>query len=103
MKTYRSLRAVQSALQANDISCTSLIQSYIQRIQKQQDLNVFLEVYEEEALTFAKDVDDKLKKGTAGRLAGMVLGIKTIFAIKDIAFLPPQKFWMVLKVCLALQ
>ena len=76
MKTYRSLRAVQSALQANDISCTSLIQSYIQRIQKQQDLNVFLEVYEEEALTFAKEVDDKLKTGTAGRLAGMVLGIK---------------------------
>ena len=76
MNTYRSLRAVQSALQANEMSCTSLIQSYIHRIQKHQDLNAFLEVYEEEALTFAKAVDDKLKAGTAGRLAGMVLGIK---------------------------
>ena len=50
MNTYRSLRAIQSALQADDITCLSLTQSYLQRIHEQQDLNAFLEVYEEEAL-----------------------------------------------------
>ncbi|MGB2371493.1 MAG: amidase, partial [Flavobacteriales bacterium] len=76
MNTYRSLRAIQSALQADDITCLSLTQSYLQRIHEQQDLNAFLEVYEEEALASAQAVDDKLKAGTAGRLAGMVIGIK---------------------------
>ena len=76
MKTYRSLRAVQSALRANDITCLSLTQSYLKRISEQQHLNAFLEVYEEEALASAQLVDDKLKLGTAGRLAGMVIGIK---------------------------
>ena len=76
MNTYRSLRAIQSALQADHITCLSLTQSYLQRIHEQQDLNAFLEVYEEEALASAQAVDDKLKEGTAGRLAGMVIGIK---------------------------
>ena len=76
MKTYRSLRAVQIALRANDITCLSLTQSYLKRISEQQHLNAFLEVYEEEALASAQLVDDKLKLGTAGRLAGMVIGIK---------------------------
>ena len=75
MKTYRSLRAVQIALRANDITCLSLTQSYLKRISEQQ-LNAFLEVFEEEALASAQLVDDKLKLGTAGRLAGMVIGIK---------------------------
>lgn len=76
MNTYRSLRAIQSALQADDVTCLSLTQSYLQRINDHQDLNAFLEVYEEEALVSAQAVDDKLKAGTAGRLAGMVIGIK---------------------------
>jgi aspartyl-tRNA(Asn)/glutamyl-tRNA(Gln) amidotransferase subunit A len=37
---------------------------------------VFLEVFAEEALAQAQLVDEKLKTGTAGRLAGMVLSIK---------------------------
>ncbi len=76
MNTYRSLRAIQNALQANDITCLSLTQSYINRIHEKQDLNIFLEVYEEDALALAKVVDDKLKAGTAGLLAGMIIGIK---------------------------
>ena len=76
MDTYRSLRAIQSALQADDITCLSLTQSYLQRIHDHQDLNAFLEVYEDESLASAQVVDDKLKAGTAGRLAGMVIGIK---------------------------
>ena len=54
MDTYRSLRAIQSALQADDITCLSLTKSYLQRIHDQQDLNAFLEVYEEEALARLK-------------------------------------------------
>jgi aspartyl-tRNA(Asn)/glutamyl-tRNA(Gln) amidotransferase subunit A len=76
MNTYRSLQAIQQALHSDEISCLSLTQSYLNRIHEQQHLNAFLEVFEEEALSAAKVVDDKLKAGTAGRLAGMVIGIK---------------------------
>ncbi len=76
MNTYRSLKAIQSALQANDITCLSLTQSYLYRIHEKQDLNIFLEVYEDDALALAQAVDKKLKTGTAGRLAGMIIGIK---------------------------
>ena len=44
MKIYRSLKAVQIALRANDITCVSLTQSYLKRISEQQHLNAFLEV-----------------------------------------------------------
>ncbi|MDG1188938.1 MAG: amidase family protein, partial [Flavobacteriales bacterium] len=76
MNTYRSLKAIQQALQAGEISCLSLTQSYLTRIQEQHKLNAFLEVFEDEALSAAQSIDDKLKAGTAGRLAGMVIGIK---------------------------
>ena len=76
MNTYRSLKAIQQALQAGEISCLSLTQSYLTRIQEQHKLNAFLEVFEDEALSAAQSIDDKLKAGMAGRLAGMVIGIK---------------------------
>ena len=76
MNTYRSLRAIQSALQANDITCLSLTQSYLYRIHEKQDLNIFLEVYKDDALALAQVVDEKIKAGTAGRLAGMIIAIK---------------------------
>ena len=76
MNIYRSLRAIQSALQANDITCLSLTQSYLYRIHEKQDLNIFLEVYKDDALALAQVVDEKIKAGTAGRLAGMIIAIK---------------------------
>ena len=54
MNSYRSLRAIQSALQADDITCLSLTQSYLQRIHEHKHLNAFLEVYDKEALASLK-------------------------------------------------
>ena len=73
MKTYRSLAAIQEALKNNTISCETLTHSYLDRITKNKHLNAFLEVFDAEALAQAKSIDKKLEKGTAGRLAGMVV------------------------------
>ena len=63
--------------QAGIISCVSLLHNPISNVLKTKPpLNAFLEVYETEALASAQAVDDKIKAGTAGRLAGMVIGIK---------------------------
>ncbi len=76
MKTYRSLVAIQEALKNTAISCETLTQSYLDRIAENAHLNAFLEVFDTEALAQAKSVDEKLQNGTAGRLAGMVIGLK---------------------------
>ena len=40
-------------------------------------------MYEEESLLKAKEVDQKLKNGTAGKLAGLVVGLKDVLCYKN--------------------
>lgn len=46
-------------------------------------LNAFLEVWADEAKSKAAEIDLKIKAGTAGKLAGVVLGIKDNLCYKD--------------------
>ena len=54
------------------------LKKYLDEIKKRNDeLNVFLELRnEKELLKEADGVDEKIKNGTAGRLAGKIIGIK---------------------------
>ncbi len=56
---------------------------YLEQIAAQKDLNVFLEVYGEEALSRAEQIDNKIARGTAGKLAGMVVGLKDVICYQD--------------------
>lgn len=76
MKDYRALKEVRSDLQSGAITCVQLVEHYIRKIQENEHLNAFLEVFEASALTKAKEVDEKWAKGEAGVLAGAVVGIK---------------------------
>ncbi|HSI91740.1 MAG TPA: Asp-tRNA(Asn)/Glu-tRNA(Gln) amidotransferase subunit GatA [Adhaeribacter sp.] len=80
---YRSLPAVQADLAQSKITCRALVEYYLRNIQEQAHLNVFLEVYADEALLRADEIDAKLRQGTAGKLAGMVIGLKDVLAHKD--------------------
>ena len=83
MNTYRSLDAIQQDIHSGKTTCLSLTQSYLDRISEHKNLNAFLEVYEEEALENAQRIDQKVKDGKAGKLAGMVIGIKDNICYKD--------------------
>jgi aspartyl-tRNA(Asn)/glutamyl-tRNA(Gln) amidotransferase subunit A len=76
LKKFSSLQEVKNALAVQSISCRQLVQYYLENIENKKHLNAFLEVYSEEALTRADEVDEKLKQGNAGKLAGMVIGLK---------------------------
>ena len=67
---------MQKALQNKSTSCLEITNSYLQKIKENLHLNAFVEVYNDEAILKAKEVDEKIKKGMAGKLAGMVIGIK---------------------------
>ena len=83
MKTYNSFEEIKKDLQAGIISCKSLTQKYLDNIAAKKHLNAFVEVYTEEALKHAELVDGKIANGTAGRLAGMVIGLKDVLCHKD--------------------
>lgn len=83
MKDYRKLSEVQSDLQSGSITCVQLVEDYLQKIEANKDLNAFLEVYAHDARSRATVLDAKMKHGTAGRLAGMVIGIKDNIVYKD--------------------
>ncbi len=83
MNTYRSLQAVQADLSAGNIDLPSLVKHYLHRIDQTKDLNIFLEVFTDEAVARASEVEIKMKSGNAGKLAGMVIAIKDNIAYKD--------------------
>ena len=83
MSFFRSFLEVQKALKVRSISCVDITRGYLQRISEYKSINAFVEVYTEEALESAKSIDAKIKKGTAGKLAGMVFGIKDNLCYKD--------------------
>ncbi|WP_460980994.1 Asp-tRNA(Asn)/Glu-tRNA(Gln) amidotransferase subunit GatA [Spirosoma fluminis] len=78
MTLHRTFSAVQADLQSGSITCLQLVEQYLTRIAEYQHLNVFTEVYADEARQQAAFVDQKLANKTAGRLAGMVIGIKDV-------------------------
>lgn len=72
---YKSFSEVKDALSAGK-SVESIVLSYLDQIEKQKDLNAFIEVFTDSVLENARLVDQKIATGTAGKLAGMVIGIK---------------------------
>ncbi len=52
------------------------VEQFLSKIEATQDLNIFLEVWADEARESAKVVDEKIANGTAGKLAGMVIALK---------------------------
>lgn len=80
MPKYRSLQEIQSALKAGTTSCEALVQYYLEQITTQADLNIYVEVYAEEALEKARQLDQKLLDSPekTGRLHGMILSHKDV-------------------------
>jgi len=71
----RTFAEVKDAISSGD-TVMSILESYLDVIEKGKNLNIFLEVFENSAKEQARIVDEKLKKGTAGQLAGMVIALK---------------------------
>ena len=82
MTDLRTFADVKAKLTSGS-SLVDIVQVYLGKIQENQDLNAFLEVFETSAMDQAKKIDQKLSAGNAGRLAGMVIGLKDNICYKD--------------------
>jgi aspartyl-tRNA(Asn)/glutamyl-tRNA(Gln) amidotransferase subunit A len=76
LKKYSSLIEIQGELAQQRISLPELLAHYLKQIEKNQHLNAFNEVFFDSATQQATTIQEKIANGTAGRLAGMVIGIK---------------------------
>ena len=75
-KLYTSLKQIKSALQSREVTVEGLVIEYLKQIKANANLNAFNEVFEQEALLRAKNIDSRIQLGSAGKLAGMVIAIK---------------------------
>ena len=82
MKNFASLNEIQESIKSGSVSCLSLVNYYLDRIDGHKDLNIYVEVFAEEAIVRAKNIDEKILAGTAGKLAGMVVAIKDNICFK---------------------
>ena len=74
---------MQEALLNKTANCVEITNSYLKTIDENQHLNAFVEVYTDEALRQSLIIDNKIKSATAGKLAGMVIGIKDNLCYKN--------------------
>ena len=79
-----SLKEVQRDLYAGRITVRELVSFYLNNIEKQKRLNAVLEVFGEEALEKAGELDKKIsQKKNVGKLAGLVVGLKDVICYKN--------------------
>lgn len=72
---FRNFAEVKQAISSGN-TVIGILEHYLEAIQQRPELNAFLEVFESSARESARVIDQKIAAGTAGKLAGMVIGLK---------------------------
>ena len=80
---YRTYRDARTALDKGETNCETLVSSFFKEIDAaNEELNIFISLDKEDAISRARDLDQKLAQGADLPLAGMVMGIKDVICIK---------------------
>ena len=80
-----SLSEIRTELLAGTYTLSQLIQSYLNEIDRSEDLNIYVNVFATEALQRAEVLDQKLQDdpGSLGRLFGAVVSIKDVICYQE--------------------
>ncbi|MBL7917333.1 MAG: Asp-tRNA(Asn)/Glu-tRNA(Gln) amidotransferase subunit GatA [Bacteroidia bacterium] len=76
MYKFSTIKQLQADLKSGKTNCIDLVKESLQEANNKKHLNIFLELYEASALEKAKQVDEKIMQGKAGKLAGVIVGLK---------------------------
>lgn len=83
MFSFESIETYHQYLATHPEGCTIAVKYYLERIEKNKHLNAYLEVFAEEALTRAAQLDSQRAEGKPlGKLHGVVISIKDVIAYK---------------------
>ena len=83
MKKYTSLTEIQGKITQKQLKLQDLLSYYFEQIEKNKHLNAFNEVFFDSATLQANAVQKKMENGTAGKLAGMIIGLKDNICYQD--------------------
>ncbi|QIB32304.1 Asp-tRNA(Asn)/Glu-tRNA(Gln) amidotransferase subunit GatA [Ancylobacter pratisalsi] len=82
--TRLTITAAHEGLSQRNFTATELTKAYIDAIAPAGDLNAYVLATPEKALEMAKASDARIAKGEAGKLEGIPLGIKDMFATEGV-------------------
>ena len=84
MFSFHSIKDYHADLLHGTATCVEAVQFYLQQIDNQKHLNAFLEIYADEALQRAAQLDEQ-RNGQVinGKLHGVVVGIKDVICYKN--------------------
>lgn len=80
MFQFTSIEQYQSDIHSGRTTCEQAVRHFLSQIEAQSSLNAFVEVFAEEALARARELD---RSDRRGKLHGVVLGIKDNICYKD--------------------
>lgn len=84
MYKHISIAQFHSEIENDSISCSQVVEDYLKRIQEKKKLNAYIDIYTDEALQRAAELDAKHRLGDPkGKLFGVVIGIKDVICFKD--------------------
>ena len=80
ISTYNSLSSTRNALSQAQTTCASLVEYYLERIEATRHLNIYIEVFADEARQRANELDEKFRQDPAsvGKLFGAVISLKDV-------------------------
>ena len=73
---YKNIKEKISLIKENKISLVENVKDFLNRIEQRKNLNAFNFVFGDEALQLAEIIEQKIKSGNHGKLAGAVIAIK---------------------------
>jgi aspartyl-tRNA(Asn)/glutamyl-tRNA(Gln) amidotransferase subunit A len=79
----KSIPQIQKELQEKKTTVTEIVNHFLSEIETNKHLNIFIEVFSEDAKTKALEIQDKVNLGKGGKLAGIVIGIKDNICYKN--------------------
>lgn len=80
---YKNHKEKLELLKSGKLNLVENVEHFLKNIETQKDLNAFNFVFNDEAVSSAKSIKEKIKNNSAGKLAGMVIAIKDVLAYKN--------------------
>ncbi|NTW49775.1 MAG: Asp-tRNA(Asn)/Glu-tRNA(Gln) amidotransferase subunit GatA [Chlorobiales bacterium] len=82
--TFSSYQELRETLLKKETTCEAVTAAYLARAESKKDLNAYIALFQEKAISRARELDRKLASGAVpGKLFGMPIAIKDNIAIKD--------------------
>lgn len=84
MYTSKTIQQYQQAIANDNFGCENAVKYFLNKIDLSKHLNAFVEVYEDESIERARQLDTKrVSREPLGKLHGVVVALKDVICYKD--------------------